>query len=321
MALTGMAADLEMVVEVTEAAETEAMSTLRFLRTFIAVAEHGSFSEAAERVALTQAAVSFQMRALETELGRELFDRSGRLALINAAGRALLPEARRLLELYEQIRRPPISGDDLSGSVAIGAIVSCMGTLSKVVSGLKRDHTGLDIKVFSGKSTELADKVAQGELDAAFIVATGRRANTLAWHSGFEEPLVVVAPASTTALDAAEALERHPFLRFDRSQRTGVQIDRSLRRLGVRVDEFLELNAIETVVALIRQDVGASLLPLVRESYWLIDPALRVFSLGAAAATGREIGMIERRDHDKKTVTRLLKARFDQATTTASRLV
>ena len=294
------------------------MSTLRFLRTFLAVAEHGSFSEAAERVALTQAAVSFQMRSLENELGRELFDRSGRLALINTAGRALLPDARRMLELYEHMRRPPVSTNELAGSVAVGAIVSCMGTLSKVVSGLKRDHAGLDIKVFSGKSTELADKVAQGELDAAFIVSTPRKALTLTWHSAFEEPLVVVAPATTLALDAVQALTRHPFLRFDRSQRTGVQIDRSLRRLGVRVDEFLELNAIETVIALIRQDVGASLLPLVRGADWQADPQLRIFALNAQSASGREIGMIERRDHDKKAVTRLLKARFDQATFAAA---
>ncbi len=50
------------------------MSTVRFLRTFVAVAEHGSFAAAAGQVALTQAAVSLQMRALETELRRELFD-------------------------------------------------------------------------------------------------------------------------------------------------------------------------------------------------------------------------------------------------------
>ena len=78
------------------------MSTIRFLRTFLAVAHHGSFSEAAEQVALTQAAVSFQMRSLETELGRELFDRSGRLAILNAAGRELLPEARQLLDMYDR---------------------------------------------------------------------------------------------------------------------------------------------------------------------------------------------------------------------------
>lgn len=295
------------------------MSTMRFLRTFLAVAQHGSFSEAAEHVALTQAAVSFQMRALENEFGRELFDRSGRLALINAAGRELLPQARRMLDLYEHMREPPVRQDQLAGSVSIGAIVSCMGLLSKVVSALKRDYTGLDIKVFSGKSTELTEKVARGELDAAFLVAAGRKTSALRWHGLFEEPIVVVAPGTTTAIDAQHALGQHPFLRFDRTQRTGVKIDRVLRRMGVRVDEFLELNAIETVITLVRQDVGASLLPLVHGSNWDQDPALRVFALPASTGTGvREIGMLERRDHAKKTITRALIERFELASRTLS---
>src|SRR3546814_14871630 len=82
------------------------MSSLRFLRTFVTIARLGSFSEAAEHVGLTQAAVSLQMRSLETEFGRELFDRSGRLALLNHAGRELLPEVNRLLALYDRIRQP-----------------------------------------------------------------------------------------------------------------------------------------------------------------------------------------------------------------------
>src|SRR5690606_27528131 len=122
------------------------MSSIRFLRTFLAVAQHGTFSEAAEQVALTQAAVSFQMRALEAELGRELFDRGGRLAILNAAGRELVPEIKRLLDLYDHLKAPRNVPGELAGSVSVGAIVSCMGTLSKVVSQLKRDHPALDVR-------------------------------------------------------------------------------------------------------------------------------------------------------------------------------
>lgn len=82
------------------------MSTIRFLRTFVAVADHGSFAAASEQVALTQAAVSLQMRALEMELRRELFDRGGRVVALNAGGRELLPQARRMLALYDEMRLP-----------------------------------------------------------------------------------------------------------------------------------------------------------------------------------------------------------------------
>src|SRR3546814_2129493 len=95
------------------------MSTIRFLRTFVAIARLGSFSEAAESVGLTQAAVSLQMRTLEEEFGRMLFDRSGRLALLNAAGQELLPEVKALLEHYDRIRQPRTAGQFV-GQVTIG---------------------------------------------------------------------------------------------------------------------------------------------------------------------------------------------------------
>ncbi|MGT2431144.1 LysR family transcriptional regulator [Cupriavidus basilensis] len=126
------------------------MSTVRFLRTFVAVARHGSFAAAAERVALTQAAVSLQMRALETELRRDLFDRSGRTVTLNAHGRALLPQAEHLLALYDAMRVGDEPQTELSGAVAIGAVVSVMGSLAHAVAGLKQVHKGLDVKLITG---------------------------------------------------------------------------------------------------------------------------------------------------------------------------
>lgn len=238
------------------------MSTLRFMRTFLAVAHHGTFAEAAEQVALTQAAVSFQMRSLEAELGRELFDRSGRLAILNAAGRELLPEIKQLLDMYERLRAPRHASDALAGAVSVGAIVSCMGMLSKVVTRMKREHPGLDVRVFSGKASELAGKVETGELDAALIVEAGRKRASTKWTPLYQEPLVVVAhPAAAGGQDVREVLRANPFLRFDRTQRTGLQIERVLRRLGLPLTEFLELNAIETLVELVRQQAGVTLLP------------------------------------------------------------
>ncbi|WP_233238061.1 LysR family transcriptional regulator [Bordetella sp. LUAb4] len=281
------------------------MSTVRFLRTFVAVSRYGSFSEAAERVALTQAAVSFQMRALEEELGRELFDRSGRLAILNAAGRDLLPEIKQFLDLYERIRSPRRPGPgELAGSVAVGAIVSCMGLLSKAVSTLKREHDGLDVRLFSGKSSELAGKVESGELDAALVVESGRRVASTRWTPLYEEPLVVIAPAKATGDTLHELLEGNPFLRFDRTQRTGLQIDRVLRRLNVHVHEFLELNAIETVVELVRQEVGVTLLPLLKAAQWATAPDLRVLPLPEdIGGVVRSIGLIDRREHSRQAIT------------------
>jgi len=192
----------------------------------------------------------------------------------------------------------------LAGSVVVGSIVSCMGTLAKVVSDLKKAHPGLNVRLLSGKATELAGKVEDGELDAAFLVEAGRRTASTRWTHLYEEPLVVIAPRSVPGNDVRKVLAGNPFLRFDRTQRTGLQIDRVLRRLGVPLDEFLELNAIETLVELVRQGAGVTLLPLLHGANWETTPSLRVLRLPTdLGPAGRSVGMIERREHARQAIT------------------
>ena len=74
-----------------------------------------------------------------------------------------------------------------------------MGTLSKVVSGLKKAHPKLDVRVLSGKASELAGRVEDGDLDAAFLVEAGRKMASTRWTPLYEEELVVIAPPGAPA--------------------------------------------------------------------------------------------------------------------------
>ncbi|AZG13715.1 MULTISPECIES: LysR substrate-binding domain-containing protein [Cupriavidus] len=286
------------------------MSTIRFLRTFVAVAEHGSFAAAASQVALTQAAVSLQMRSLEQELRRALFDRSGRVAVLNADGRALLPQARRLLALYDEMRVPLADAEAMAGAVAVGAVVSVMGGLSHVVAGLKQTYPALDVRLIGAKSFELAAMVESGELDAAFVVeGSARLAGTLHWTPLYDEPIVAIASRGSHGDDARQALAANPFLRFDRSQRTGALVERALRRAHLRTNEYLELNSIEALVELVRQEVGVTVVPLLKRARWRDDKALRILPLRAGGEpVVRTIGMLERRDHGRVHVTEAIRA-------------
>ncbi|MBR7559809.1 LysR family transcriptional regulator, partial [Mycobacterium tuberculosis] len=75
---------------------------LRELKTFIAVARHGTFAGAGERIGLTQSAVSAQIQRLEESLGFQLFDRTGRSATLTAAGRDTLALAEHIVTLYDR---------------------------------------------------------------------------------------------------------------------------------------------------------------------------------------------------------------------------
>ena len=167
-----------------------------------------------------------------------------------------------------------------------------------------RAHPKLDVRILSGKASELAGKVEDGELDAAFLVEAGRKMASTRWVPLYEEPLVVIASPSAAGRDARQVLAGNPFLRFDRTQRTGLQIDRLLRRLAVPLNEFLELNAIETLVELVRQEVGVTLLPLINGSNWHASPELRILPLPAdLGPMSRAIGMLERREHARQGIT------------------
>src|SRR5438874_8815396 len=95
----------------------------RQLAAFCAVVERRSFSQAAERLGVTQPAVSLQVRALEKRLGAQLLDRSGRRVEPTEAGLRLYRGAQRLLALEEQVRQEVAAGDEgvLSGRLEIGA--------------------------------------------------------------------------------------------------------------------------------------------------------------------------------------------------------
>uniref|UniRef100_UPI002B1D3274 LysR family transcriptional regulator n=2 Tax=Pseudomonas TaxID=286 RepID=UPI002B1D3274 len=94
---------------------------LRELKTFLAVVRHGSFAAAGLHVGLTPSAVSAQIRNLEQNLGLDLFDRNGRSALLNAAGRRALPLAEEILATYARMAG---AGDEIQGELRIGAIAS-----------------------------------------------------------------------------------------------------------------------------------------------------------------------------------------------------
>jgi DNA-binding transcriptional LysR family regulator len=132
------------------------LSTLRFLRTFAAVARHGSFAVAAEQMALTQSAVSMQMRALEAELKHELFDRCGRTVMLNAMGKSLLPHALQLLSIYDAMRISASGIEEDVGPVSIGAVESVVGALAEAVAHLKMARSRLDVRIMAAKSTDLA---------------------------------------------------------------------------------------------------------------------------------------------------------------------
>ncbi|AJP56575.1 LysR family transcriptional regulator [Pandoraea vervacti] len=275
------------------------MLTLRMLKTFRLVAQTGSFAAAAERAALTQAAVSLQMRGLEDAVGQRLFDRRARQITLTRQGRDLFPRVEQILALTAELTATPAA--TMQGPVTIGAVVSVIGALSLVVAELKTAHPGLDVRLTSARSDELTDLVEQGEVDIAAVVARAddARADGLVWTPLYTEPMVMVVNRDITESDPQRILDNAAFLRFDRRVRTGLVVEQALRAAKLSVTEYLELNSIETIVALVRKNVGVCVLPLLHRGDWQSDPLLRIVPI-AEPPLLRTVGMIHR-EHDSRT--------------------
>jgi DNA-binding transcriptional LysR family regulator len=140
------------------------------LKTFIAVSQYGTFSGAGARIGLTQSAVSAQMQRLEEELGFALFDRTGRSATLNDAGRETLALAEEMMTLYARLsERGAVAAE--SGMLRVGAIASAqVSFLADALARFRDDRPGWRIRVVPGVSLGLLGQVDSGELDLAVVI-------------------------------------------------------------------------------------------------------------------------------------------------------
>ena len=150
---------------------------LRILRYFLAVAEEQSFSRAAERLHVSQPALSQQLGAYEEEIGAKLFVRSPKRIELTDKGRVLLRHARDIVELAARTEESLKSdaGRELTGTVVIGAgEVTAFGRLAKAMTTLHEAHPRLDFRIISGNGEDLAGGLANGTIDLALFVGPGR---------------------------------------------------------------------------------------------------------------------------------------------------
>ncbi len=278
---------------------------LKELRSFVAVARHGSFTRTGERIGLTQSAISAQMQRLEAALGYALFDRVGRSVRLNAAGRETLARAEQLIALVQELHAP----GDASGRgvmLRLGAIASVQAAgLPQALVALRGAHPSLRVRVVPGVSLALLGLVDGGELDAAVLIRPPfALPPELAWRPLWDEPFVLVAPAAVKGRDWARLLAEEPFLRYDRQSFGGRIVAQFLEAQGLVVDDAVEMDDIGGLVALVAQGLGVALLPRGRPHFPL-PPGARALALGPGGPR-REIGLVERVRHPQVALVRAL---------------
>ena len=168
----------------------------RQLAAFCAVVERRSFSQAAERLGVTQPAVSLQVRALEKRLATQLLDRSGRRVEPTEAGLRLYRGAQRLLALEEQLVAEVAqeAGDELAGKLELGASTGPGGiVLSQLLCQFGVRHPDLHVTLWVFDTQTIVERVAARELELG-IVGAARRHRGVVFEPFFRDPVVLVCP-------------------------------------------------------------------------------------------------------------------------------
>jgi DNA-binding transcriptional LysR family regulator len=237
------------------------------LKAFVEVADHESFSEAAETLFLTQPAVSKRVAQLETELGTRLFDRIGRRVSLTTAGNALLPRARRLINDARELKRLIT---DLSGEVR-GRLV--MGTshhigLHRLPRPLKHfterfPEVELDIRFMDSETACRA--VETGDLELAIVTLPPSQPPNLELRHIWEDPLAFMVgldhPLAGREQVSLQDLIAYPAVLPGTTTYTRGILEEAVRGAGVELNVAMATNYLETLHMLVATGLGWSLLP------------------------------------------------------------
>jgi DNA-binding transcriptional LysR family regulator len=242
---------------------------LRHLTTFVAVAEEESFTRASARLHVVQSAVSAGVRALERELGTELFDRTTRRVRLTDAGRALLPQARATLGAAQAARDAvdEVRGG-LRGAVTLGIMQSgALGLdIVALLATFRSAHPQVELRVRQGHSAEMAAQVRDGRLDFAYLALSGRRTSGLKLTPLGRVPMPLAVHenhrlASRRDVELA-ALADETFADGPETWGTRIATDRAFAAAGVERHVALEVNDMQTLVDFVQHGLAAAFLPL-----------------------------------------------------------
>ena len=271
----------------------------RQLAAFCAVVERKSFSLAAERLGVTQPAVSLQIRSLEDRLGQQLLDRSGRRVEPTEAGRRLYRGAQRLLAQERQLLED-VAGEaegPLHGQLALGASTGPGGTVVPVLlCEFAEANPEVTVDLSISDTQTIVDRVARRELELGVVGATPRN-RSVAYEPFFRDEVILVCPADhrfagkTVTLDDLRA---EPLIVMQEGAGVRQVIEDELRQAGTRLrdlDVRLELGLQESVKSAVEAGHGVTFI-----SRTAVEPELAAGTLAAACVEGlepsREISLV-----------------------------
>jgi LysR family hydrogen peroxide-inducible transcriptional activator len=238
--------------------------TLRQLRYFDALARHGHFGRAAEACAISQPALSMQIKEMEQALGGMLLERSARQVTLTRFGEELVERVRDILRSLEELGDfARAAHDRFAGRLHIGMIPTVAPyLLPKVIGNLSRAYPELDIQVREALTPRLIQELAEGRLDTA-ILALPVSEPSLTEVALFSENFLLVRPREDeqTPVPSSEMLREMRLLLLEEGHCFRDQALSFCKKQSSAPREMLDANSLSTLVQMVSAGIGVTLIP------------------------------------------------------------
>jgi DNA-binding transcriptional LysR family regulator len=241
----------------------------RQLEVFLAVAHQGSFTRAAASLHMVQSAASATIAALESDLREKLFDRTTRQVRLTAAGRALLPHATAIMDVFQAARDAVEAvGGGLSGSIRVGYMTNVtLFDIPQLLGRFTRDYPDVTIRLAPATTGTLGlvEQLRNGDIDLGFIAAAPKDYPDLDISILASSPLVLGVAidhplASRTSMKLAEMTQLR-FVDFRKGFSNRTLVDAEFQRRGLHREVQIESSDTTDTAALVRNGLGAGFLP------------------------------------------------------------
>ncbi|WJM86401.1 LysR family transcriptional regulator [Dickeya chrysanthemi] len=283
---------------------------LELLETFTTVMREGSFSAAANRLNLSQPAVSQQFRQLEHYFGVRLAERSGKNLRPTPAGDMLLLKAEQIRQLLDETRQVIADyTEDIMGHVILGTgATACIHLMPSLLRQLRQDYPRLTVGVRTGNTRDIVQAVIDNRIDAGLVTLPIPAAN-VAVTPLMEDELVAISNDPSLPESVSPAfLHTQPLILFERGSSTRTLIDRWFSDVGTPPQPVMELGSIEAIKEMVLAGLGCSIVPKLSLNSDALTPAFHIRPL--SPVLNRTLAIVMRQDKPVNKALRLVLERL-----------
>jgi len=277
--------------------------TLTELKYIIAIAQTKHFGQAAELCHVSQPSLSVAVKKLESELGVKLFERKSTTIMATPLGRSVIEQAQRVLEEVARIHKcVEIGKDPLSGPLRLGVILTVAPfLLPELVARMSKRTSSMPLILTEEKTQELIEELKTGQIDAA-IMALPIEENSLSVAALYEEEFLACLPlnhplAGKSTVNKIE-IRNEPMLLLGQGHCLRDQVlDFCYDSLhpDIHSKRPTTSTSLETIVHMVAQGLGTTLLPASASSYYGTNPMIRLVPFTRVNYPKRTVGLVWRK--------------------------